>query len=72
MLREEAAAEVELRCTEVQFNNEVKRPTECFPFRDDAGVPFAVKKREFAQLLQLESALRTLRQGLRFELAGGL
>lgn len=39
MLREEAAAEVELRCTEVQFNNEVKRPTECFPFRDDAGVP---------------------------------
>ena len=72
MLREEAAAEVELRCTEVQFNNEVKRPAECFPFRDDAGVPFAVKKREFAQLLQLESALRTLRQGLRFELAGGL
>lgn len=72
MLREEAAAEVELRCTEVLFNDEVKRPAECFPFRDDAGTSFTVKKREFAQLLQLESALRTLRQGLRFELAGGL
>lgn len=72
MLRDEAAAEVELRCTELQFDDQTKRPADSFPFRDEAEEPFAVKKREFAQWLQLESALRTLHYSLQFELAGGL
>ena len=72
LLRDTASADVELRCTEREFDGEVRNPAECFPFRDEADVPFGVKKQEFAQWLLLESALRSLRYSLQFELAGGL